>query len=326
MKNEILYRGFDNIPSRRGRGGTYSYVRWQDVADRMNEAFGLHWSSEATSQEVIAGNIIIRVKVTVVNPETGLITSQEGFGGAPEDANAEAGNPFKAAYSKALKDACKKWGVALYLEEDEASSNTQPHLPPGYSGKEVATPTPTTPATKTIQPPLPTPEAANPVPPLQQPIDTVPAASTGMPMPPGVAMAGHAEQEAIVSKMETSFTPPPPASPPAPTAPPAPSVPSIPTPSTPAPPRVQAPEVPMTPPVAMNQPTINTGEPERISDVQKAALHSILQFKGVEYEALAQEAFEFNGVVKNPIPPADDLTYQEAVYVVKYGNDKFRKR
>jgi hypothetical protein len=72
--------------------------------------------------------------------------------------------------------------------------------------------------------------------------------------------------------------------------------------------------------------TISTGEPERISDVQKAALTGILSYKGVVYEELAREAFEANGIVKNPIPPADELTYQEAVCVVKYGNDKFRRR
>ncbi len=72
--------------------------------------------------------------------------------------------------------------------------------------------------------------------------------------------------------------------------------------------------------------TINTGEPEYISDVQKAALQSILSIKEVEYESLAREALEANGVVKNPIPEPDKLTYQEAVFVVKYGNDKFRRR
>jgi hypothetical protein len=73
-------------------------------------------------------------------------------------------------------------------------------------------------------------------------------------------------------------------------------------------------------------PTIKTLDVDRISDVQKAALSSILNIKGVEYETLVREAFEANGVVKNPIPVPDDLTYQEAVYVVKYGNDKFRRR
>lgn len=68
------------------------------------------------------------------------------------------------------------------------------------------------------------------------------------------------------------------------------------------------------------------GSASMISDVQRAALASILQMQTISYEQLTQEAFEFNGVVKNPIPTIDELTYDEAVYVVKYGNDKFRKR
>jgi hypothetical protein len=71
--------------------------------------------------------------------------------------------------------------------------------------------------------------------------------------------------------------------------------------------------------------SINTGEPEGISDVQKAALQSILSMKKVKYEELIKEAFEFNGIVKNPLPTIDDLTYQEAVCAVKYGHDKFRR-
>jgi hypothetical protein len=119
MRNEILYRGFENIPTRKGRGGNYAYVRWQDVADRMNEAFGVMWSSEVIMQDIIGNNVIVRVRVSVFHPDTGVFSKQEGFGGAPNDDRNEAGNPFKAAYSKALKDACKKWGLGLFLEEED---------------------------------------------------------------------------------------------------------------------------------------------------------------------------------------------------------------
>ena len=64
MKNEALYRNFENIPSRKGRGGVYPYVRWQDVADRMNEVFGTNWSSEVLFQDIIGANVIVRVRVS----------------------------------------------------------------------------------------------------------------------------------------------------------------------------------------------------------------------------------------------------------------------
>jgi hypothetical protein len=68
------------------------------------------------------------------------------------------------------------------------------------------------------------------------------------------------------------------------------------------------------------------GTKSLISDVQRAALHSILQMQKISYEDLVTEAFQANGIVKNPIPQVDQLSYDEAVHVVKYGNDKFRKR
>lgn len=290
MKNEALYRNFENIPTRRGRGGSYPYVRWQDVADRMNEVFGTDWSSEVMFQDVIGANVIVRVRVTIIDPVKGVFFTQEGFGGAPNDASTEAGTPFKSAYSKALKDACKKWGVGLYLDEDDdavgTTSSAPSSVPPGYMGKEIGVP-PTPPIMKddpgVFTPTPPTPPTPNKV---EEPVSSgkaeapfPPTPKGGMPLPPGVAMGG-------MSKAETP--------------------------------------VPPTP--ISKAGVINTGEPDYISDVQRAALQSILSIKGAEYEPLAKEAFEFNGLDISPIPAPDKLTYQEAVYVIKYGNDKFRKR
>jgi hypothetical protein len=290
MKNEALYKSFENIPSRKGRGGVYPYIRWQDVADRMNEVFGTNWSSEVMSQDIIGANVIIRVKISIFNDENKVIFTQEGFGGAPNDASNEAGNPFKAAYSKALKDACKKWGVGLYLDDDDDSVST-PSLPAGYMGKEIGVP-PTAPSappmkenTEYIKTPSPIPSVANNDTPLP------PGVGGGMPLPPGIAMGNS---NTVVDVPKQSMTP-------------------------------TSPSMPSAPPMSKVD-TINTGEPEYISDVQRAALQSILSIKGVDYKSLAQEAFEFNGLIISPIPEADKLSYQEAVYVIKFGNDKFRKR
>lgn len=296
MRNEALYRNFESIPTRRGRGGSYPYVRWQDVADRMNEVFGTDWSSEVMFQDVIGANVIVRVKVSIYDHETKLVSIQEGFGGAPNDASTEAGTPFKSAYSKALKDACKKWGVGLYLDEDDdavgTTSSSPSSIPPGYMGKEIGIP-PTPPSMKNdpgvFTPTPPTPPTPNKV---EEPVSSSkaeapfpPTPKGGMPLPPGVAMG----------KGEASIP--------------------------------QSPQMPQAPPTPTSKAgVINTGEPDYISDVQRAALQSILSIKGAEYEPLAKEAFEFNGLDISPIPAPDKLTYQEAVYVIKYGNDKFRKR
>jgi hypothetical protein len=291
MKNEALYRNFENIPSRKGRGGVYPYVRWQDVADRMNEVFGTNWSSEVLFQDIIGANVIVRVRVSIIDLEKGVFFTQEGFGGAPNDASSEAGTPFKSAYSKALKDACKKWGVGLYLDEDDDNSSISP-LPSGYIGKEHGVPPMhMAQVANKIEEPIFS-KAESPIPPVVVGNMSLPPGVGGsMPLPPGIDLN---KEEIQVPKTITT-----------PSIPQMPSIPPMPT------PKVDV---------------INTGEPDYISDVQRAALQSILSIKGVSYEPLAKEAFEFNGLNINPIPDPDKLSYQEAVYVIKYGNDKFRKR
>jgi hypothetical protein len=321
-----LYESF-NVLSRKGRGGTYQYVEWKDVADRMNSIFGVNWSSSLQSVEVLNNNVIVRISVEIYDELTKNYYHQEGFGGAPLDEKLEAGNPHKAAYSKALKDACKKWGVALFLEEEDESrgsgdENTGPTIPPGFMGKETGVP-PTTSelnveekvvidvikdeTTKTIT------TATTP---------SVPQRSTRTAPPKQPAQlkkAQDAEEKKLVEEkkvVETKNS--------------IPRIPAIPkSNSIPTSPSVSRPVSPMQPFSNSNNkelPMSSGGGQSLISDVQKAALQSILNLKGVEYESLARDAFAFNNVVKEPIPAADKLSYQEAVFVVKFGNDKFRKR
>jgi len=62
----------------------------------------------------------------------------------------------------------------------------------------------------------------------------------------------------------------------------------------------------------------------KISDVQKVALNGILTMNNAEYIPLAEEAFAANKINK-PVPEREKLNYEEAVVVIKFGNDKFRK-
>lgn len=260
---EELYKKFTEVPTRPGRGGTYSYIKWQDVADRMNKIFGIKWSSEVVYQDVVGTNVVTRVRVTVTDTDTNNKFCQEGFGGAPMDDRQEAGNPFKAAYSKALKDACKKWGVGLYLEDDEP---------------ETVQPTVTTPPIQPI-----------PVKPFE--------ASVEIPIIPNVQQ-NNIPAQPISAECEITITPP-----------------NIVTPSI--------------PPIPVNSVPDNKviGTQTTISDVQKAALQSILNIQGVEYSELVKGAFTSRNItLPDNIPTMDDLSYDEAVIVVKYGNDNFRKR
>jgi hypothetical protein len=125
-----------------------------------------------------------------------------------------------------------------------------------------------------------------------------------MEMPPGVQMNTPAPATEPAPQYAQPSTPPAPATP---------------APST----QPLAQELPMSKVETIAQPG---GGEDLISDVQKAALQSILSMQGVEYETLVREAFEVNGLDGKNVPGQDDLTYTQAVYVVKYGNDKFRNR
>ena len=281
--------------SRRGRGGNYDYVKAQDVYDRMNDVFGADWSSEVIRAKEVGNNIIVHARVTIMN-DNRCSAYQDGFGGAINDAGSEAGNAYKSAFSKAIKDACKKWGIGLFLDEDgsytattSAPTNSTPTPPAISTQTPPTTPTPTPPATPPPTTPVSPPEAL--VAPANVAVTNRPP--RGLDLPPGVSRT----LPNGVSSNAGPATPPP---------------------STP-------PQVNLNEDMPMSTTTVNAGEANTISDVQKAALHSILSIDGVEYETLVKEAFEINGLDGTVIPAIDDLKYKEAVYVVKYGNDKFRR-
>lgn len=60
---------------------------------------------------------------------------------------------------------------------------------------------------------------------------------------------------------------------------------------------------------------------DRITDVQKVAVQGSLRLKGLDWATLYCEATG----KESPPPPIEDLTYQEAVIVIKYSNNIDRK-
>ena len=224
---EQFYESFGDLPSRRGPGGFYSYVKWQDVADRMNQIFGVTWSSETISQEVVGDNVIIRVRVMVRDPETKEYFFQEGFGGAPLG-QGEPGNPFKSAYSKALKDACKKWGLALYKDDESAPASSAPT-------PQVSLPSNEAPALATPQ------VSAPPLPDMPE----IPAAVTAS-LPPNVPKIVQQEVTLTQAPPVVENTLPPE---PTPEAPPV----AAPVPPAPEPPQVAPPAAAVAPPAPQQE-------------------------------------------------------------------------
>jgi len=62
----------------------------------------------------------------------------------------------------------------------------------------------------------------------------------------------------------------------------------------------------------------------KISKIQKKALQRLIELSEAKYEDIAKEAFDhYDLPTYTTIPTIDDLSYKEALCIVKYGNAKF---
>lgn len=307
---ETLYAPL-TVDSRRGRGGTYGYVKWQNVADRMNETFGMNWSSHVVYEDRLEDTIIVRVAVCAKDPVSGEQYCQEGYGASVLRSSDEPGSAHKGAYSKALKDACKKWGIGLHLEEGTPASN----IPNGFTGHETAAPSAPPSAPPSVAPQTPAPQA--PVaPPQAAPVAQTPMAPQNEAPSTPVAPAPVApETPAPTTNMGLPPTPAPEGI----NQPVAPQVPQTPAPQAPAP---TAPMGGMAPP-APAQEAANTSPdtPGTITSVQDMAIQNLSRLNGVEGQTITQF---LQGLVDNPecelarpVTSLNELSYNEAVCVIK---------
>ena len=293
MDDKILkdLAGGFNVETRQGPGGRrFKYVAARDIIDRMNTVFQGNWSSEVKFHEIdSSGNAIVLVRV-YVNGDDGKVYYHEGFGGSRSE-GLEAGNGYKSAYSKALKDACKKWGVALFLDEEGDEHSSGGSVPPaGYMGHETApVKNPPSAAAEPVKLEVPTPPPAE-VPPVAPvtpapPKATPPSTPAAPVVPGGPPMAPPAEP----AKVDVS-TPTPP------------SIPTMDTPLTSAAPKA-----------------------DMVNEVQKVAIAGIMQMKQVTYDELSKLTFEYHSWDTSSIPSRDDLTYDQAIALIKYGNNVLKK-
>jgi len=286
MKEEIikeLYETFE-LRERAGLGGMkFKYVPSDAVIDRMNRLFKGNWSTKVITQEKMDDAVVVRVRVSAFDSETGVWFEHDGYGssvimrytaGEKRGEIIDIGNAYKSAEAKAIKNACSRWGVGLYLEdnpyEDELPSNMPVH--------SIPSPAP-------VVDPMPRPEGIKPA-------------------IPNIPPAGDLSKDTSVPTAPTGLTPPP--------------FPSAKT-------ELKKESGPFTPPVRPEDSKPNDITQEMsagaITDVQKVAVQGLLQLKGVEFHALAKDALGTDTVPKR----IEDLTYQEAVTIIKYGNDINKK-
>jgi hypothetical protein len=171
----------ENLPiyQRKGPGGTYPYVKGEDVIRQLNKAFGHAWSSEVVSQSADAAKDQVLMLVALrVATEAGHVVTHHGFGGAHIARNSstglpvDIGNTYKSAYTSALKKAAEQFGIGLGGEDpsDEVAPNkpAAAQSPRSFSGPSNQPPRPA--SRPPIQPPSkaaftpPTPKTAVPVP------------------------------------------------------------------------------------------------------------------------------------------------------------------
>ena len=206
-------------------------------------------------------------------------------------------------------NACTRWGVGLFKETNVYNTNDVVNTVPTSApvGVHIAPLVVAPPVASPIAPPvIPTQKVVTSSTVLTQ---AIPSAPIEAPAPPIVQTPVVELPKVPVPNQEMAA--------PTPITNPAYAQPVIP---------VQAPPVintvPSTPSVPFaTQPTEAMG----ISDVQCVALNGILDMQRIEYDMLAKEAFTERGISR-PIPIKEELNYEDAVVIIKYGNDKFRKR
>jgi hypothetical protein len=313
---EQLKADFPRVMEKPGGGGrTFKYIPSEDIFSRMNEVFLGNWSTQVISQEIIDDQVLIRVSVSVSDPysEERIFFIQEGFASQPiarynrgdkSGQIIDIGNSYMAAMTKAIKQAVKKWGVALYIEGSSESSNFTTSSP-----SNSTPPPPATSMTSALA------DSSGPtsasVPPTS-PAGSNPFVDGGMNKP---------EVEQFVEPSNGAFPPPPPANTPPVEAPPVEASASS-LPPTPAPME----ERPTNPVVNDNQQPLEAPAPRgTITDVQKIALNGILGLKDIGYNDLVVAAFTQKGIQKDEVPELDKLSFEEAAAVIKYGNDLYRK-
>ena len=339
MHEDIIKRLYDTfkLSTRQGTGGmTFKYVPNEDVINRMNDTFKGDWSTAVKFRDVIDDQVILEVEVTVLDPDTKITHSHTGFGsqqimrynsGPNAGKIIDIGNGYKGALAKAIVNACTRWGVGLFKESNPTAEATA--TPVEMPALPVLNPVPAAPAAPepptTVAPVMPMPDTTATAPMPVMPTTTAapevvaPPTTAGpaMPVAPVVPMMVVPE---VVPVAETTTTFAPPLSPEQPVSASisigqeVPALPTIP------PPAAEA--APATPDLPFSKDDGLDGI--KISDVQKVALNGILTMNNAEYAPLAVEAFTANGIDKTP-PSREDLNYEEAVIVIKFGNEKYRK-
>jgi len=293
MQKEILdklYEPFE-LKARPGTGGmTFKYVPSDDIVDRMNKVFMGNWSTEVVESEVVEDQILIRVRVYAQDPNSSDSRQywHEGYASqliAKYTQGAKVGQIIDIGntYKSAMSKAIKT-AVAKWgvgLYLEKGSVNEDSGV-----GSWVPPNIPTEiPEIKPIEQPK--------IGPVDVPV-AVPVAvpTTNIPVIPFDVPVIESKKPDVVPGPVPVFTDD---------------------------------NVVVTQPVqssGFNPPidSIPTGKGvvENLTDVQKAAIENIMSVHGKSFDELASVALQRTDNLPNII---ENLSYQDAVKLIQYGNN-----
>ncbi len=309
-----LYANFE-LRSREGTGGKrFKYIPSDAVIDRMNKVFQGCWGTEVLEEKLVEDQILVKVRVTAHHPDINQQFQHDGYGSAAvmrfksgknQDKIVDLGNIYKSAEAMAIRHACTRFGVGLYLEGDGGEfyggdvDDTSKHV----TVKEHK------PVNNSNSMPGPAPITAN----IHNttindsPINSNVSTNTNsQPVKSGIKTPAGAKTNNHGPKI------------------PSPNV-SVPIPNSTSSNTANA-GISFPGGVQSVNTNINTTTEARITDVQKAAIEGILSIRGVEYEDLITQSFTKFGINVDSVPKISELTYSQAVAAVKHGNALFRKQ
>lgn len=280
-----LYEDF-NIEIKPGKGA-FKYVRTRHILDRLNKAFNGNWGTHIVSHSIIEDEVLVLASVYIYGDNGQVIAQQQGFGSAKKFPGVELGNVYKSATSKAIKSAVRNWGVALFLEEGDAGSETTNQYQSGKSTVAMPSTSPSTSAMPSMPSATPTSKPSVP--------STMPSMGTSTSNP--------------TSGMPIE-------------APTPSSLPSTTMPGTPfEQPNVPTELPPMTATPGKTMPVMGVSAQTNITAVQKVAILSKMSAKGTTFEELSKDFYS-----KRPdsisVDSIDEMSYTDALDLVSFLNSK----
>lgn len=163
---DAVMKKFDEskIKQRKVPGGqTVDYVQAQEFIVKLNEIFGVAWSSEIVQHFLVNNQVVFWVRITYPNPDNPeQLFYKDGIDGHP--LSGDVGNAFKSGYLKAFRKAAAQIGMGIHLWGIDVDGDDTP----SWDNAPNSAPTVRTPSS------VPTPPNAM-------------VGGTGNPLPPGVA-------------------------------------------------------------------------------------------------------------------------------------------